>query len=218
MPAKAFDQRAWQGVERADEESVEDRTLPAFVQPRRHWEALEDDLHLAEALEQLAKLADAVLQQHRRTLVLETDLHQFRQGIQPRNAVVDLEDGLATGLQHAPYFIGQPLWIGGVLHDAVREDHVEAVVRERQRLTIRNAQVGGQPLLLEVGARQIDGGRREIDTRADSAALRKKRQVDTGAAADVEYGLAARAVEVDQPEQVMQLLEVILVEIVEESA
>ena len=48
------------------------------------------------------------------------------------------------------------------------------------------------------------------------AALGEPRQVGPGAAADVEDLLAAIRVEVDQPRQMVQLLEVVLIEIGEE--
>ena len=50
------------------------------------------------------------------------------------------------------------------------------------------------------------------------AALGEPDQVRARAAADVEHPLAAVAVEVDQPRQMVQLLEVILIEIGEELA
>ena len=46
----------------------------------------------------------------------------------------------------------------------------------------------------------------------------KRARSTRGAAADFEHGLATIAVEVDEPQQVVQLLEMILIEIVEESA
>ena len=52
----------------------------------------------------------------------------------------------------------------------------------------------------------------------DGAALREPGQIDAGAAADFEHRLAAVAVEVHEPQQMMQLLEMILIEIVEEAA
>ena len=51
----------------------------------------------------------------------------------------------------------------------------------------------------------------------DGAALREADEIGPGAAADVEHTLAAIAVEVHEPQQVVQLLEVILVEIGEEA-
>ena len=50
------------------------------------------------------------------------------------------------------------------------------------------------------------------------AAFGEPREIDAGAAADFEHRSAAIAVEVDEPQQVMELFEVILIEIVEEPA
>ena len=50
------------------------------------------------------------------------------------------------------------------------------------------------------------------------AAFGEPRQIDAGAAADFENRAAAIAVEVDEPQQMVQLLEMILIEIVEEPA
>ena len=61
-----------------------------------------------------------------------------------------------------------------------------------------------------------DGG--EVDAGDARAAFREPREVDAGAAADFENRSAAVAVKVDEPQQVMELFEVILVEIVEEAA
>ena len=48
------------------------------------------------------------------------------------------------------------------------------------------------------------------------AAARKAHQIHAGAAAHVEHGLAGQPVKGHQPQQVMELVEVILVEVVEE--
>ena len=84
-------------------------------------------------------------------------------------------------------------------------------------LAVGFAQVRLEPLLREVLSGQRDRRRREIDAADDGAALREAGEIGAGAAADVEHTLAAIAVEVDEPQQVMQLLEVILVEIGEEA-
>ena len=74
-----------------------------------------------------------------------------------------------------------------------------------------------QPLLREILARQRDRGRRQIDAGDDRAAARETHQIGAGAAADFEHAPAAVAVEVDEPQQVVQLLEMILIEIGEEA-
>ena len=50
------------------------------------------------------------------------------------------------------------------------------------------------------------------------AAAGEPREVHAGAAADLEHRAAAIAVEVDEPQQMVQLFEVVLIEIVEEPA
>ena len=60
-------------------------------------------------------------------------------------------------------------------------------------------------------ARQVDAG----DARA---ALGEPREIHAGAAADFEHRPAAVAVEVHEPQQVVELFEMILIEIVEEAA
>ena len=130
------------------------RALPAFVQPGLHRKALFDDSHVAEAAQERAELAGAVLAQHRRVLVLERGLHQLRQAVQPRDAVVDLEHGELPGREHAAALLDQPLVVGRVLHDAMRVDEIERVVGKRQLLAVGFAQVGLQALLREILARQ----------------------------------------------------------------
>ena len=75
-----------------------------------------------------------------------------------------------------------------------------------------------EPLLREVGAGQLDRGRGEIDAGDDRAAFGEPGQVDAGAAADFENRSAAVAVKVHEPQQVMELFEMVLIEIVEEAA
>ena len=75
-----------------------------------------------------------------------------------------------------------------------------------------------EALLREVGARELDGGRRDVDAGDIGSASGKTGEVDGGAATDVENRTPAVAVKVDEPEQVVQLLEMIPVEIVEELA
>ena len=138
--------------------------------------------------------------------------------VQPRDAVVDLENRLAARLQHAPAFVDEPLRASGVLDDAVRVDEVEGAVRERQTLPVGDLEVGRAGPAARNWPGQVDGRRGEVDAGHDRAALGEPRQVDAGAAADLENRSPAIAVKVDEPKQVMQLLEMILVEIVEEPA
>src|SRR5215831_18372346 len=98
MPAETPDEPARQQVERADEDTVVDRPLPAAVQAGPHRKPLRHDASLAETAEETSELADAELEQHRGVLVLETHLHDLGECVQPRHAVVDLEDRLAARL------------------------------------------------------------------------------------------------------------------------
>ena len=99
----------------------------------------------------------------------------------------------------------------------MREHQIERVVGERQVLAVGLAQIRLQPLLREVLPRQRDGRRRQVDAGDDGAAPGEADEIGAGAAADVEHAAAAIAVEVDQPQQMVQLLEVILIEIGEEA-
>src|SRR5215213_2145468 len=84
-------------------------------------------------------------------------------------------------------------------------------------LAVRLAQVGGQSLLLEVLSRERDRGARKVHTGHDRTATRKAHEVGAGAAANFEDAFAVVAVEIHQPKQVVQLLEVILIEILEKA-
>ena len=89
--------------------------------------------------------------------MLERDLHDFRQRVEPGQAVVDHEDRGAARLQHAMAFANQRRRIGGVLNHAVRINRVEAGVGIRQCLAVCNAKLFGRdPVQLEILARQID--------------------------------------------------------------
>src|SRR5436190_21713260 len=96
VPAEAAHDRARQRVERADEQAVIDRAFPAAMEARLDRKPLRNDLHTAEAAQHGAEFADAELAEHRRIVMLETDLHELRERIQPRDAVVNLEDCLAA--------------------------------------------------------------------------------------------------------------------------
>ena len=75
-----------------------------------------------------------------------------------------------------------------------------------------------QLLLTEVGARQVDRGPRQVDADDARTALCEPYEIDSGPASDLEDKAIAIPVEVDEPEEVMELLEMVLVEIVEEPA
>ena len=85
-------------------------------------------------------------------------------------------------------------------------------------LAVRDVKIALKPLLREVRARERNRRRRHIDAGDDRPAFGKPRQVDTGPAAHFENRFASAAVKRDEPQQVMELFEMILIEIVEEAA
>ena len=99
----------------------------------------------------------------------------------------------------------------------MRVDQIERVVGKWQVLAVGFAQIGLQPLLLEVLPRQRDRGRRQIDARDDRAAAREPRQIRPGAASHFEHPPPGIPLEVDESQQMVQLLEVVLIEIGEEA-
>src|SRR5712672_3372408 len=98
------------------------------------------------------------------------------------------------------------------------KNEVKRVVGKRQALAIRDVEPALKPLLLEIRAGQVDGGGRQIDAGDLGAAFREPGQVDSGPAADFENRSATIAVKSHEPEQVMELLEMVLIEIVEKAA
>src|SRR3989442_4030911 len=97
MPPKPTDDRTRQDVEGADEDTVVQRALPAAMKPRFHRKPLRHDRHRAKAAQEPPEFADAELEQYRRALVLEPHVHQLRERVEPRPAVVHLKDRLAAG-------------------------------------------------------------------------------------------------------------------------
>src|SRR2546428_10326569 len=106
------------------------------MKARPYRKSLRLDPDIAKFSEEPSELAGAVLEQHRRIVVLETDLHQLRQRIQPRDAVVDLKDRLSSRPQDAVALVHERLRTRCVLDDAVRVDEIERVIRERQSLAV----------------------------------------------------------------------------------
>ena len=84
-------------------------------------------------------------------------------------------------------------------------------------LAVGDLEGAGQALLLEVGAGEVDGRRGEIDAGDRGAALRETGQVDAGAAADFENRSPAVAVKGHEPQQMVELFEMVLVEVVEKA-
>jgi hypothetical protein len=106
----------------------------------------------------------------------------------------------------------------GVLHNSVRENEIEAIIGKRQVLAVGHLEMAVKPLLGEVGASQIDCRRGDVGAGHVGSAPRKPRKVHARSTADVQNRTATVAVKVHEPEQMVQLLEMVLVEIVEEFA
>src|SRR6476620_6825994 len=70
----------------------------------------------------------------------------------------------------------------------------------------------------EVGFRQFNRRVRDVYPRHGRAALREPGEIYCGPATDLEYRFAAISVEIDEPQQMVQLFEVILIEICKELA
>jgi len=85
-------------------------------------------------------------------------------------------------------------------------------------LAVGDLEGAAEPLLLEVRPSQLDRRGREVDAGDRRAAPCETREVDAGAAADLQNRSAPVAVKSDEPKQVMQLLEVVLIEVVEKPA
>ena len=75
-----------------------------------------------------------------------------------------------------------------------------------------------QALLGEVGLRQLNRRIGDVDAGHDRATPGESGQIHGRPAADLEHRLATVAVEVHEPEQMMQFLEMILIEILKEAA
>ena len=164
-----------------------------------------------------AEPGGAVLAEHRGVLVLERHLHQLRQGVQPGHPVVDLKDGFSARLQDTPALVDQRRGARRVLHHAVGEHEIECAVCIRQVLAVGFAQIGLEPLLGEFWRASAIADAERSTPLTMAPALGEAHQVGAGAAADVEHALAAVAVEAYQPQQVVELLEMILIEVARRS-
>ena len=217
VPAVAFDPSSRQRVEGADEERVEREPFPAAVQPALDGKALVDEPHVGEPVHRATELLGTVLMEDRRTFVLEIDLHQLRQRVQPGNAVVALEHRFAARLQHPAHFVHEPSAIRGVLHDAVREHVVEMVVGKRQSLTVGDEQGGAAAVDVATfcrASRIADSDRSTPTTRALPRAKRTRSTPVPHPRSST--ALPGEPVERDQRQQMMQLVEMIVVEIAKE--
>src|SRR2546428_8726864 len=139
VPSEPSHNGARQQVERADEQPVVEGSFPAAVEARLYRKPLGHDPDVSKIADEPSKLGNAEFQQGWRVLMLEPDLHQLRQRIQPGDPVIDLKDGLPTRFEHATTLVDEPLRICCVLDDAVRIDHVEEVICKRQVLAVADA-------------------------------------------------------------------------------
>ena len=217
MPSETPDERSRQRVKRPDEKRIEERAFQSAVQSRFHRKAFLDDSNLTKFPQQLPELTRTVLQQNRSVVMLQWDLHQFRQRIQPRDAVIHLKHRLATGLQNSAAFVDKLLRVRGVLDDAVGIYQIEGRVGKRELFAVCFAKIGLQFLLFEILLRESNRRRRQIDAGHDGSATGKSHEIGAGAATHFEHLTAGVAVEVHQTKQVMKFFEMVLLEIGEES-
>src|SRR5262245_25282305 len=103
-----------------------------------------------------------------------------------------------------------------VLDDAVSVKQIERVVRKWQPLSVGLPKVAAKPLLLEVRSRQRDRRRREVHAGNDRATLGESRKIGSRTTSDFQDLPAGIAVEIDEPEQMVELFKMVLIEIGEE--
>jgi len=218
VPTETADERAGQRIEGADERPVVESALPSMMEPRSHRESLRHDADVLEPGQEPSELAAAELEKDRCIIVLEADFHELRQRIEPRNPVVYLKDRVAAGFQYPAAFTNQLYGIRGVLDDPMRVDQIEGAVRKWQMLAVADEELASERLLFEIRLREADRGRGQVDTRHACASPGEPGQVHGRTAPDLEDRAAAVAFEVHEPEQVVELLEVVLIEVVEKSA
>ena len=180
-----------------------------------HWKALFDEANVAKAPKEPAKLPGAVLTEYRRVLVLQGYLHDNGHRVQPGQTVVYLENSAASRREHAPALVDERLGMGRVLHDAVGEHEVDAPVPERQLFAVGIDQIGAQSLLIEVGIRERDRGRRNVDPDRPRATSCETNQIGPRTAANIEDAPAPVRAEIDQPYQMVQLFKMVRIEIAE---
>src|SRR5262249_56579749 len=76
----------------------------------------------------------------------------------------------------------------------------------------------GEPLLREIRPGELDRRAGDVHAGHAGAAPGEAGEVDAGAAADLQNRFAPIAVKSDEPQQVVELLEMVFVEVVEEAA
>jgi hypothetical protein len=217
MPSETPDERSRQRIEGADEKRIEERSFPSAVQARFHRKAFLDNPNFTKSAQQLPELTRTVLQQDWSVFMLQRHLHQLRQRIQPRDAVIHLKHGLAAGLQDPPALVDELLRVRRVLHNAVGIYQIERLVGKWKPFSVCFAKIRLQPLLFEILLRQRDCRRREIDARDGRTTAGEPRQIRARAATHLQNLTARIAVEGDETKQVVKFFEMILIEIGEES-
>ena len=145
--------------------------------------------------------------------MLEIHLHDHRQGIQPRQSVVGLKNGLPARSQHATALLHQASAVCCVLDDSVSVDQVERPFRKRQSLPVSDQKVGVQRPLSKVRLGEPDGRIGNVDTRDPSIVLRKPNQVGSCPAPDFQDPPTRVLGKRNQAQEMMQLVEMVLVEI-----
>lgn len=217
MPSETLDERSGQRIECTDEKRIEEGSFPPTVQARFDRKPLLDDSNITKPAQQLPELTGAVFQQNRSVFMLQRHLHQLRERIQPRDAVIYLKNRFATRLQNAPALVDELLRVGRVLDDAVGVYQIEGTVGKWKPFSVCFTEVGFQPLLFEILSRECDCRRRQIDAGDDRSAACEPRQVGPRATPDLEHLTTRIAVKVHQSKQVMKFFEMVLIEIGKES-
>ncbi len=151
--------------------------------------------------------------------MLEANPQHGRHRVQPGYAVVHHENRLTARSEHAAALLRHAPRVMCVLQDAVPIDHVEALIVERQRFAVAHLKISlsTQTMQLEVGPGERDRLFREVDTGHVGPAAGESNQVGADPTADLEQPLATIPGEVDEPGQVAQLVEAIVVEGIKET-
>ena len=124
-----------------------------------------------------------------------------------------LKHGETTGTQHPPNLLHHLAVVAGVLHDPMRKDEIKRLVWKRECFPVGNLKACGEPLLLEILPRQVDGTLGDIDPGCSGTGPGKPDNLHARPAAHIEHVLSFPLVEVNQIEQVVEFFEVVLVEI-----
>jgi hypothetical protein len=99
----------------------------------------------------------------------------------------------------------------------VREHEIERSIPERKLGAVGFHDRRGQPLLRHVRRSEPRRAVSHVDSDAACSAAREPREIDARTAANVEHPPIALPIEIDQPQEMMQFFEVILIQIREET-